>query len=177
MGYETQNKIKLYVGLAAIAAAGFAGLLIMNGLVYAQSNQEAATGQPVCGDGVISGDEECDGANLGGFTCAAFGYTSGTLSCNADCTFNVSQCAVEEPAPPPPSGGGGGGIIIPRFLPPKPPLPTGDFNNDGRVNYKDLSVLLYWWGKTGAQIAPYDLNGDGKIDWKDVSILLYRWRE
>lgn len=46
---------------------------------------------PVCGDGVIEGDEECDGSNLGGETCESKGYDGGALLCNS-CSFEVSEC-------------------------------------------------------------------------------------
>lgn len=59
----------------------------------------------VCGDGQVDNNEQCDGANLNSQTCATRGFTSGTLTCNIDCTFNTSQCSVVVP----PSGGGGGG--------------------------------------------------------------------
>jgi hypothetical protein len=60
---------------------------------------------PLCGNGVIDSGEQCDGTNLNNQTCAAFGYTSGNVSCNSDCTLNTSGCFT----PPPPGGGGGGG--------------------------------------------------------------------
>ncbi len=48
-----------------------------------------------CGNGVIDAGESCDGALLGGATCASVlgaGY-SGSLSCKADCaTFDTSGC-------------------------------------------------------------------------------------
>ena len=63
--------------------------------------------------------------------------------------------------------------FIPKEKPPKPPptLLPADFNNDGRVNLQDLSILLYWWGKDGE----HDLSGDGKVGIEDVSILFYYW--
>jgi len=52
----------------------------------------ACTGTgPVCGDGAITGTEDCDGANLGGETCLTLGFTGGTLSCTS-CTFDTSAC-------------------------------------------------------------------------------------
>lgn len=53
-----------------------------------------------CGDGIVSNSEQCDGSNLNGQSCASLGYTSGTLSCTNNCTFDKSGCS---------SGGGGGG--------------------------------------------------------------------
>ena len=57
---------------------------------------------PGCGDSVIDSGEACDTANLAGETCATQGFTTGTLSCTASCTFNTSACSLS-------SGGGGGG--------------------------------------------------------------------
>ncbi len=47
---------------------------------------------PTCGNGSLDPGEGCDGASLGGKTCQTEGFDSGTLSCNADCTLNTSQC-------------------------------------------------------------------------------------
>ncbi len=58
----------------------------------------SATVVSICGNETIEGSEECDGDSLGGTTCVSQGYTSGTLTCNVDCTFDTSDCAV--------SGGG-----------------------------------------------------------------------
>jgi hypothetical protein len=54
------------------------------------------TGSPVgCGDNVVSGNEQCDGANLNGFTCEALGNAGGTLQCDpVTCTFDTQMCEV-----------------------------------------------------------------------------------
>jgi len=49
---------------------------------------------PGCGDGVRMGDEQCDGTDLGGATCAsavAPGWV-GTLACTSTCAFDVAAC-------------------------------------------------------------------------------------
>lgn len=63
-----------------------------------------------CGDGVVQKpngrgleitpgtygsafNEQCDGANLDGKTCADYGSSGGILTCNNDCTINTDQCA------------------------------------------------------------------------------------
>jgi hypothetical protein len=47
----------------------------------------------VCGDGAVANDEQCDGANLDGTTCATLGYDGGgTLSCTSGCGFDTSDC-------------------------------------------------------------------------------------
>jgi cysteine-rich repeat protein len=56
------------------------------------------TGSPstcvtTCGDGIIAGTEDCDGANLNGETCVSRGYNGGTLACANDCqSFDESGC-------------------------------------------------------------------------------------
>jgi|SRR3989344_901044 len=85
-----------------------------------------------------------------------------------------------------PGGGGGsssnvsGGSISSYPLPITPEqkkqaIAACDFSKDGICDIADFSILLYYFGKTGPQIAPYDLNHDGKVDLIDFSILLYYW--
>lgn len=45
----------------------------------------------MCGNGVVEGNERCDGMDFGGETCADFGLT-GSPSCNPDCTLDISTC-------------------------------------------------------------------------------------
>ncbi|MFH1725559.1 MAG: LamG-like jellyroll fold domain-containing protein, partial [Elusimicrobiota bacterium] len=42
-------------------------------------------GIAACGDGVANADEACDGADLGGKTCADYLFVGGSLSCGAGC--------------------------------------------------------------------------------------------
>ena|SRR3989344_2125304 len=44
----------------------------------------------VCGDGNITGKEECDGTVSK--SCTDLGYDSGILRCNNNCTFNLGYC-------------------------------------------------------------------------------------
>lgn len=57
---------------------------------------------PGCGDGSVSGAEQCDGSNVNGASCSSLGFTGGSLSCTSACTFNTTACTTS-------SGGGGGG--------------------------------------------------------------------
>jgi hypothetical protein len=53
----------------------------------------ACTGTPSCGDGIVNRpDEQCDRADLADASCASLGLLTGTLSCNADCTFLTAGC-------------------------------------------------------------------------------------
>ncbi len=49
-----------------------------------------------CGNGVIDDGEQCDGGNLGGFSCADLGYSGGTLACDpVTCTYDASGCTTD----------------------------------------------------------------------------------
>lgn len=74
----------------------------------------------------------------------------------SDCIFGPSDAAT--PNCPWDTGGS---------LPPSPK--RGDINNDGVVDYYDLSTLLTNYGQ---QSSLTDLNSDGKVDIFDLSILL-----
>jgi hypothetical protein len=56
----------------------------------------ACTCRDTCGTvaGVQPG-EDCDGADLGGETCAALGYAGGALACTTDCRFDTSACVAD----------------------------------------------------------------------------------
>ena len=65
------------------------------------------------------------------------------------------------------------GSLLPEPIPPVPGFCSGaDFNQDGKVNLIDFSIMLYWWEGDNDCI---DLNNTGKIDLTDFSILLYWW--
>ncbi len=52
---------------------------------------------PRCGDGRISGLEDCDGDLLGTTTCVDFGfYGAEGLACSPRCTYDVNGCRVHE---------------------------------------------------------------------------------
>jgi hypothetical protein len=51
---------------------------------------------PGCGNGTIDAGEQCDGTELGGVDCMAFGYTDGSLGCNVSCFYDLSGCACGE---------------------------------------------------------------------------------
>lgn len=86
------------------------------------------------------------------------------------------------PTPTPTPGGGGPGPVATSSVPTIPTRPSGglicDFDNDGKCNIIDFSILLYHFGEpVSAANSEYDLNSDGKIDIVDVSIMLYYWTD
>lgn len=51
---------------------------------------------------------------------------------------------------------------------------TGDFNNDGKVDLKDLNLFVLSWKKANV---PQDLNKDGVVDLKDFNIFVFNWNK
>ena len=62
--------------------------------------EECSNGQCIiteeCGNNEREGDEECDGDDLDEETCRTKGFSSGDLSCNEDCTFNIDNCIANQ---------------------------------------------------------------------------------
>ncbi len=54
-------------------------------------------GEEFCGNGVVEGEEECDGADLDDEDCFGYGggldECTGALACASDCTFDASSCS------------------------------------------------------------------------------------
>lgn len=66
----------------------------------------------------------------------------------------------------------------PRPVGPAPDLgcyeyvPSADLNADGRVDSRDLGILMSLWGSSGPTA---DINADGAVDGGDLAILLGQW--
>ncbi|MCX4241523.1 hypothetical protein [Paraliomyxa miuraensis] len=55
----------------------------------------STTDVQTCGNGMLDGDEVCDGDELSGETCASQGFDSGQLACAADCSgYDTRACAM-----------------------------------------------------------------------------------
>ena len=84
----------LITGMATGVDGGLNGSICGNGACN-RLNGEDGDNCPEdcwCGDGVVDDAEECDGGQLDFKSCNSFGYNSGSLSCNNDCTFDNSGC-------------------------------------------------------------------------------------
>lgn len=52
---------------------------------------------PICGDALVLGLEQCDGANLGGLGCTDQGFDGGTLGCDpVTCLYDEASCFLAE---------------------------------------------------------------------------------
>lgn len=47
----------------------------------------------ICGNGVVTGTEQCDGQDFGVLTCGTFGFVHGALMCNSACAVDTSGCS------------------------------------------------------------------------------------
>ena len=60
-----------------------------------------------------------------------------------------------------------------------PSARRADMNDDGRVDVRDFSVMLFWYKKPLSpkliEIERARFNGDGKIDFTDFSIMAFQW--
>jgi len=45
-----------------------------------------------CGDGVATGEDDCDGEDLNGRDCLSLGFDGGSLSCSASCRYDTDAC-------------------------------------------------------------------------------------
>ena len=99
--WSTANKGIAFVnnaGLVTGAGVGFTqvkancpGNILAQALAVVYSDVPGSPG--VCGNNVAEAGEQCDGSDLGGFTCNSLGLIKGgKLRCAANCVFDVSGC-------------------------------------------------------------------------------------
>ncbi|MBI4094424.1 MAG: hypothetical protein HY436_01310 [Candidatus Liptonbacteria bacterium] len=93
--------------------------------------------------------------------------SSGGGSSSGGGNLGVGPAGVLRPPAPPP---GIGPFPVPAII-----VDKVDLNGDRRVDMADFSILLFYFGGRGREIARYDLNGDGRVTLADLSILLYYW--
>ncbi len=141
-------------------------ITIMGGHTDSTSFQNISAGQVVAGDSTSASYINQDGILYFNTTASSSGSSSGGGS-----SYGAG------PAPGPSSSSVG---IIQKItqkifgcgL-------VGDLNKDCRVNIRDASILLYWWGQpqkslSAASFFP-DINNDLLINIKDLSMMLFNW--
>ena len=64
-------------------------------LVDTTGDQGSTGGPPECGNGVLEGNEKCDGEDFGDQSCTSLGFDDGELVCNAGCSaVSTEQCFI-----------------------------------------------------------------------------------
>lgn len=71
---------------------GFIGGTLACEASCARFDTTGCTAPAGCGDGLATGMEECDGADLAAATCVSRGFMGGGLDCTAGCVFDTSGC-------------------------------------------------------------------------------------
>jgi len=94
-------------------------------------------------------------------------YPQSNSSSVASFAYTISSSA--------PSGGGGGGGGGGGITPPTACTADADFNDDGKVDIFDLSILSSNWGSTTASDTTGDANCDSVVDIFDLNILTINW--
>ena len=54
---------------------------------------------------------------------------------------------------------------------------AADLNEDGVINFLDVSLLASTYGQSGGSLGRSDINGDDVVDYQDVSVLSLRYGE
>ncbi|MBU1238776.1 hypothetical protein KKF84_10225 [Myxococcota bacterium] len=62
-------------------------------IIFVVACSEEVSSSSECGDNVLDVGEECDGTNTGGAQCSDHGFYYGPVSCNDDCTLDLSLCS------------------------------------------------------------------------------------
>jgi len=64
---------------------------VPDAMVLPDGSPDAA--ESICGNGVVTGTEQCDGQDFGVLTCGTFGFVHGVLQCNESCAVDTSGCS------------------------------------------------------------------------------------
>ena len=83
-------------GASATCDSDCTAVVCGDGICNAAANENDVTCDvdcdPICGNGVIEGNEGCDGSDFGSETCETQNFDSGVLGCTAFCVINTSAC-------------------------------------------------------------------------------------
>ena len=95
-----------------------------------------------------------------------------TSSVTPSPTANPTPTPTSSPTPTPSATPTPSSTPVPTPTASSAPGLVGDFNQDGHVDARDLSVLLSRWHSA---VPYYDLNNDGVVNAVDLSILIAHW--
>lgn len=97
--HQTKSSTGRRLSRLVLATVGALALCALGAAPTQSCGAIPGGGAPVCGDGRVTGMEQCDGAVPAGHTCATegvySGYVSGTLRCDAiACAFDTRGCTL-----------------------------------------------------------------------------------
>jgi len=134
----------------------------------------------VCGNNTKEGGEDCDNDDLNNKTCLTIGYGPGSLSCQADCSFNVSQCGPAPTATPTPT-------VTPMPAPTATPTAgkketeetttTSTTAASPTATPTPIVVTLEVLLPLPVKVATFDIDGDGRIAVQEVVKAVQLWVE
>jgi len=103
-------------------------------------------------------------------------FFGNSIATSSEVSATPAAVTAPPPSAPPSDPGGGGSLAPPRIFPPQIPPCAGrsDFNCDGRVDLKDLSIFLFLESQP-PEANPADLVRDETINPKDLSVLFFEW--
>lgn len=149
---------------------------IMPEVALAQTNSTsvgATIKLSVCGDGVVEGLEDCEGADLSGQTCQSLYYGPGVLSCDISCDFNTIECAEPSPTPIPTSVS-----VVAQSSSQSTTSVFNSGNSPAETNSNNITFLdRNSFFVINNNILNYDYDGDGLILKKDLRLVVGSWVE
>jgi hypothetical protein len=87
--------------------------------------------------------------------------------------------ATSTPTPEVIVSGGGVPSSLQPLIPPSPcdelSVQRADLNRDCLIDIVDLSILLFYYERSGPDAVLFDLNGNSVVDFPDVSIMMFYW--
>lgn len=75
---------------------GFSGGLLSCATDCRSFDQKGCAAPSTCGNQRLDTGEQCDGNNVGSQTCASMALGSGTVTCNTNCSLNLSGCSTTQ---------------------------------------------------------------------------------
>ena len=112
---------------------------------------------PCCGNHVVEEGEDCGGLPVDTATCLTFGFDSGEIGCNSDCTFNMSGCIINDENSNTENGSGekneNNTIKINEIM----------YNPTGKENYNEW-IELYNPSEYDVDVSEWMLCGDALVD-------------
>lgn len=174
--------MKSFRALASATSLLFFLLAILSGFISVSAQDildtiGATVKISICGNNIIEGGEDCEGADLNGQTCVGLGFGPGTLTCDIACSFDTYDCS---PAPTPTPTPTLTPTLTPTPTPATLPAATGtpapgptatpapQATNTPAPVPTPVPVIP-------AVVAAFDLDGDGKIEVAEVFPAVRIW--